>query len=350
MHLEDEVDRLNAYRQAPFAYSHLRTYKAWLLDKLDDKDLINPKTGKHFGITGDFALCFPMVELVGKKHIRRINEPIYVLNRHDELQNESKTDEKWQKECEAIIRSMPVRERLSFDSNLDPSISTLIGSCDSYSPLWKNFDILFNRYWGLQTNNVLVSETISELETPFLSEYQVSTEGNNLKWGERILKALDHIETPYVFFILDDYYFTKPLTKDFIDNNIQLMEKYKADKITFDVLTPEYTLTELEKDKIYKFKMSSEYLNSVQPAIWKVDYLKKVLKPEYSPWDFEVAGNNFASKQKGTILLHRLDPPTDREITIQNKSLKHRFYHNFVRIGGNISEGWEELYKKENLS
>ena len=116
------------------------------------------------------------------------------------------------------------------------------------------------------------------------------------------------------------------------------------------LITPEYNLTELEKNKIYQFNMSSEYLNSIQPAIWEVDYLKKVLKPEYSPWDFEVAGNDFAAQQNGIILLNRLDPPTDREITIQNKSIEYRFYHNFVRIGGKISEGWEELYKKEKLN
>ena len=90
MTIDNEVDRLNAYRRAPFPYSHLRTYKSWLLDKIMDKDLINPKTGKYFKHAGDFALCMPMVELVGKKHITRIDDPIYVLNRHDDLENESK--------------------------------------------------------------------------------------------------------------------------------------------------------------------------------------------------------------------------------------------------------------------
>ena len=350
MHLDDEVDRTNSYRKSNFPYSHLRTYKAWLLDKLTDKDLINPKTGKYFGITGDWALCMPLVELVGKKHIKRIDQPVYVLNRHDDLQNESKTDEAWQKECETIIRSMPPKERLIMDTPTNKKITTLIGSCDSYSPLWKNFDILYNKYWGLNTHNILVSETINKLETPFLKDYQVLTDGTGLKWGERMLKSLDHIKTPYVFFILDDYYFTQPLTEDFINSKIELMGKYNANKIVFDVLTPEYGLIELEKDKLYQFKMSSEYLNSVQPAIWEVDYLKKVLKAEYSPWDFEVAGNDWASQQNGIILLDRLDPPTSGNITIQNKSIKHRFYHNFVRVGGKISEGWEELYRKENLN
>jgi len=127
------------------------------------------------------------------------------------------------------------------------------------------------------------------------------------------------------------------------------MEKYNADKILFDILYPHYTLRELEQNKIYQFEMTSEYLNSVQPGIWKLDYLKKVLKPEYSPWDFEVSGNNFSSQQNGIILLNRLDPIEDGN-DIETKKKLFRFYHNFVRIGGNISEGWEELYKRENLS
>ena len=350
MYIEDNVDQLNAYRRAPFAYSHLRTYKSWLLDKITDKDLINPQTNKYFKHAGDFALCMPMVELVGKKHITRINEPIYVLNRHDDLENESKHSLNSQKESDVIIRSLPPRKRIKFNLDKNKKITTLIGSCDIYSPLWKNFDILYNRYWGLKTNNILVSETIKTLESSFINDYKVLTDGKDLKWGERILKSLEHIKTPYVFFILDDYYLTEPLTEDFIDSKIELMGKYNADKIVFDVLTPEYDLIELEKDKIYQFKMSSEYLNSIQPAIWEINYLKKVLKPEYSPWDFEVAGNNFSSQQNGIILLNRLDPPTDKEITIQNKNIECRFYHNFVRIGGKISEGWEELYKKENLN
>ena len=163
MSIEDKVDQLNAYRRAPFAYSHLRTYKSWLLDKITDKDLINPKTKKYFRHAGDFALCMPMVELVGKKHITRIDNPIYVLNRHDDLENESKQHLVSQKECDSIIRSLPPRKRIKFNLKKNKKITTLIGSCDSYSPLWKNFDILYNKYWGLETNNILVSETITKL-------------------------------------------------------------------------------------------------------------------------------------------------------------------------------------------
>jgi hypothetical protein len=210
------------------------------------------------------------------------------------------------------------------------NISVLIGTCDSYSPLWKNFDILFQRYWQLKTKNILVSETVT-----FENElYQTITPGQK-QWGERMLLGLDEIDTEYTFFILDDYYLTEPFTEEFIQNHISILEQYGAQKIMMDIDygEPIYYLEHL-RDDLYKFKNHSDYLNSVQPSIWKTDYLKTVLKSEYSPWNFEIEGN---------VYTQTLDP-----IILLKKRPEH-MYFNFVRIGGRISEGWEAVYLKEGL-
>jgi glycosyltransferase involved in cell wall biosynthesis len=111
MKLEDDVDKHNAYRQALFPYSHLKTYKAWLLDKVPTEYVINPETGKYFSMTADFALCMPMVEMAGKEHIHRVDEPIYVYNVADDANNESSRVHE-QKRLEAIIRGFTPCERL----------------------------------------------------------------------------------------------------------------------------------------------------------------------------------------------------------------------------------------------
>jgi hypothetical protein len=210
------------------------------------------------------------------------------------------------------------------------NISVLIGTCDSYSPLWKNFDILFQRYWQLKTKNILVSETIT-----FENElYQTITPGQ-MQWGERMLLGLDQIDTEYTFFILDDYYLTETFSPEFVQNHIDILEQYGAQKIMMDIDygEPVYYLDHIQDD-LYKFKNHSDYLNSVQPSIWKTDYLKTVLKPGYSPWNFEVEGNAFTQTLHPLILL--------------KKRIDH-MYFNFVRIGGHVSEGWEQIYIKEGL-
>lgn len=210
------------------------------------------------------------------------------------------------------------------------NVSVLIGSCDAYSPLWKNFDILFRRYWKLQTKNILVSETLT-----FENDLYRTILPGKLEWGQRMLLGLDEIDTEYTVFLLDDYYLTESFTLEFIEEHIKILESYNAQKIMMDIDygAPVYSLEHLEED-LYKFKIESDYLNSVQPSIWKTDYLKQVMKPHYSPWQFELDGNAFTKTLNPTILL---------------KARPEHMYFNFVRIGGRVSEGWEQLYSKENL-
>ena len=103
----------------------------------------------------------------------------------------------------------------------------------------------------------------------------------------------------------------------------------------FDKLYPSdvYSLTHLIND-LYQFNNHSMYLNSVQPSIWKTDYFKKVLHPSYSPWQFELEGNTFTQTLQPKIIL---------------KAREKSVYFNYSRVGGRISEGWQEIFKKEKL-
>jgi glycosyltransferase involved in cell wall biosynthesis len=108
MHLPDD----NNIRQSPFAYSHLKTYKAWLFDKVPREYLINPETGKYWNITADFAMCMPMVEMAGKDRIIRFDQPIYVYNSGDDSGSESKSRLEEQKKVENLIRNLKPLQRL----------------------------------------------------------------------------------------------------------------------------------------------------------------------------------------------------------------------------------------------
>ena len=110
LQLDDEVDRLNTYRKNVFPYSHLKTYKAHLLDHVCEEDLINPQTGKYFTAASDFVLCMPMVEMAGKDRIFRIDEPVYVYNILDTSETNTRLEE--QKNSEWQIRQLKPRTRL----------------------------------------------------------------------------------------------------------------------------------------------------------------------------------------------------------------------------------------------
>lgn len=92
------------HRNNPFPYSHLKTYKYWLFNKINRFDLIDTYTNQLFSAAWDHTLCLPMVEMAGKEHIHRCDDVLYILNRSDELENEGKERGNLQKEIEHRIR------------------------------------------------------------------------------------------------------------------------------------------------------------------------------------------------------------------------------------------------------
>jgi hypothetical protein len=115
MHIDDRVDEVNAHRQVAFPYSHLKTYKFWLFNKINKKDLIDPTTNEIFSAAWDHALCLPMVEMAGKKHIYRTNDILYVLNRSENLQNEGKLRQTLQKDVEQRCRNLKPYDKIHKD-------------------------------------------------------------------------------------------------------------------------------------------------------------------------------------------------------------------------------------------
>ena len=61
-----------------FLCSHLRTYKRWLVDKIDGTDF--QIDGRFYPCAGDLALMFPMVEMAGPAHARFIEDVLYLYN------------------------------------------------------------------------------------------------------------------------------------------------------------------------------------------------------------------------------------------------------------------------------
>ena len=112
LHLEDYVDYNNSYREHIFPYSHLKTYKSFLVDKITNNDLIDPITGNYFNAAADFALCMPMVEMAGKGRIYRVNDPLYVYNVSKDVESETNNRVQLQKEVETRIRKIIPKKRL----------------------------------------------------------------------------------------------------------------------------------------------------------------------------------------------------------------------------------------------
>lgn len=80
----NEVD----VRKQVFTLSHLRTWKAWLWNKIDHNDL-KDENGNYWDVSGDLAFMFPMFEMSGLEHFKFLTDVNYVYNESNPI-NEHK--------------------------------------------------------------------------------------------------------------------------------------------------------------------------------------------------------------------------------------------------------------------
>jgi hypothetical protein len=63
-------------RQQSWRFSQLRSFNAYLLSLLEDKDF-RDKGGNYFQAGGDLALYLPMAELAGPEKVHFVREKLY---------------------------------------------------------------------------------------------------------------------------------------------------------------------------------------------------------------------------------------------------------------------------------
>ena len=206
--------------------------------------------------------------------------------------------------------------------------SLLVATCDSYSFLWKNLNTLLSR-------NLNFDKQIVSCETKaFPYDGYSSVISGNKEWGSRVTEALKQISTEFVFFIFDDYYISKQFSIEHFEKIEKLLSSTEYNKYCMDCTGYNaYSLIPFA-DNLYIQHQSSQYLTTLQPSVWRVEYLKKILNPNYTPWDFEIFGTKQNSNYNNKIFME-LYP--------------EKFYFNVVRRGRMLSEGWESFRIKENL-
>jgi len=73
------------FRVNEFMFFQLRTYKYFLRKNIRPIDLIYSLTGNYYPVSQDVAHLIPMAEMAGKERIKFIEEPCYMNNNHNPL-------------------------------------------------------------------------------------------------------------------------------------------------------------------------------------------------------------------------------------------------------------------------
>jgi hypothetical protein len=215
------------------------------------------------------------------------------------------------------------------------NFTILIGTCDKYSFLWKNFTTLFKKYWdhNIKVDKYFLSETI----TADIEGFNTFTPGV-VPYSDCIKYALDRISTPYVLWMQDDYFLRKMITIEQFNQYFEYIEKYNVDRFTPNRYTPHtvhYTF-DGKIDNYPRMSQNSNYTISMQASIWNKNFLQKCLIQQgtENPWQFEVDGSTRLNNTSQHCILYELS---------------HDQWYQEAMRKGTFTKEYYDIIKLENL-
>ena len=162
-------------------------------------------------------------------------------------------------------------------------IPVILHSMDSYSKFWNPWYHLFNLHCKNHGPIIFLSE---EKEPDFVNDVTHIKTGKG-EWGERLLIALEQIESELVFYMQEDFWCIKDF--ELKDNILEMFEEYKMDQLHIKENINLIKTIKI-KDNLLKFAQDSEYTQNHQFGLWRKSKLKDNVLPNENPWENEING------------------------------------------------------------
>jgi len=124
--------------------------------------------------------------------------------------------------------------------------------------------------------------------------------GKGMDWSTLLEKALDNIETPYLIFMLEDFFLRSSVDTGKIELLLELMIKNSFSMLR--LIPRPGPDNGIDNIKVCgKIKASAPYKVSTQASIWQKKTLKKILQSGESAWEFEINGTERSRKIEGFV-------------------------------------------------
>ncbi len=178
------------------------------------------------------------------------------------------------------------------------SMAILVPSFDKYSFLWPIFFKLFKKNWSDCPYKVYLGSNFLSSDLDWVTDIKI---GTDTTWGLKVSKMLQQIPEEYVLIILEDFFIIGPVNNSVIDHALKFMTSKNIDCFGLHACPGPEPFVESEDKPFGELLPGQPYRVNAQVSIWKKGSLLKLLRPQYSPWDFETWGTQAAKRMNLSI-------------------------------------------------
>jgi hypothetical protein len=181
---------------------------------------------------------------------------------------------------------------------LVPEATVLISSFDGYSDCWGPVAHGFSKYWPDCPFPIRLMTGVKDFPDPRI---QVIPLAPDRGWSNQMLKALPHVDTPFVLYFQEDYWLNEPVHTARLLTYLEHMKTHGLNYLRL-LAKPLPDHDSPLDPRLGILADGAEYRTSVQIAFWRREVLLDLIVPGESAWDFELNGTKRSRKYGATFL------------------------------------------------
>ncbi|MDR1599318.1 MAG: hypothetical protein LBS11_05545 [Oscillospiraceae bacterium] len=171
----------------------------------------------------------------------------------------------------------------------DPRCTLYVSSCDKYSDLWQPFFELFVKYWPDCPYPIVLGAESKPFRMAGLDIRcpRWFSPGTDAPWGLLTMGMLDSIHTPYMVFMLDDFFLNKPVDQAMVERCLDWMD---ADPSAGGFILKPISARKYGNSPYPPFFQlfdTGKYSEFTQAGVWRKETPRRLLKPFDTPWSWE---------------------------------------------------------------
>lgn len=170
------------------------------------------------------------------------------------------------------------------------NITFLLNSCDKYSDTWTPFFSLLKKNWPNLNMPIVLNTETKQFSFEGL-EISVCNTPDAKTWSERFLSVLEKVSTEYVLVFLEDFFIEDKVNEEEFDRCFHYIVQHSNVGCVSFKNTPGGTIESETLSGYSKLPAKAKWRVNCQAGIWRVSFLKKLLKKHENAWEFESWGS-----------------------------------------------------------
>ena len=168
-------------------------------------------------------------------------------------------------------------------------VSIVVSSCDAFFDAWRPFAFFFRKFWPDCPFPVYLAVNELEVRSHFIRPLRT---GPDQGWASNMRLVLDHIETPHLFYLQEDYFLTSPVDSTRLARDFSTaFERDSASLCFHDLSGLGETAPVRVGDRLVEVPTESKGRTRLQAALWKRDALRAILRAGETAWEMEARGS-----------------------------------------------------------